>query len=177
MKFNFFIQKCEYSSKKEWYHPRISYNSIISSSKEGLIYHMRKKLYCFLSKILPKTNPYKRDIFWCWPPLPAPVNREVRKSRPNLSLTNQMNRINSTALTPKISWLFWWIMDPEICTYWHVGQWSKWTWYFSTSNCKTLYLTMLLDCRKNLNQSDLMDCKIITIEGEKKTYMFEFDNE
>jgi hypothetical protein len=39
---------------------------------------------------------------------------------------------------------------------------------FSTSNPKILYLTMLIVCRKNLNQSDYMDCKIITIEGEEK---------
>jgi hypothetical protein len=31
-----------------------------------------------------------------------------------------------------------------------------------------LYLTMLILCRKNLNWSDRMDCKIITIEGEEK---------
>jgi hypothetical protein len=41
---------------------------------------------------------------------------------------------------------------------------------FSTSNYKILYLAMLIDCRKNLNQSDLMDCKIITIEGEEKVF-------
>jgi hypothetical protein len=35
---------------------------------------------------------------------------------------------------------------------------------FSTSNHKTLYLTLLIVCKKNLSQSDLMDCKIITIE-------------
>jgi hypothetical protein len=33
-----------------------------------------------------------------------------------------------------------------------------------------LYLTMLIVCRRNLSQSDLMDCKIITIEGEKKFF-------
>jgi hypothetical protein len=41
---------------------------------------------------------------------------------------------------------------------------------FSTSNCKILYLTMLIVCRKNLSQSDNMDCKIITIEGEEKVF-------
>jgi hypothetical protein len=30
---------------------------------------------------------------------------------------------------------------------------------------------MLIVCRKNLSQSDLMDCKIITIEGEEKAYL------
>jgi hypothetical protein len=30
---------------------------------------------------------------------------------------------------------------------------------------------MLIVCRKNLNQSDLMDCKIITIEGEEKVFL------
>jgi hypothetical protein len=29
---------------------------------------------------------------------------------------------------------------------------------------------MLIVCRKNLSQSDLMDCKIITIEGEEKVF-------
>jgi hypothetical protein len=41
---------------------------------------------------------------------------------------------------------------------------------FSTSNYKILYLTMLIVCRKNLSQSDLTDCKIITIEGEEKVF-------
>jgi hypothetical protein len=47
----------------------------------------------------------------------------------------------------------------------------KMKWCFSTSNYKILYLTMLIVCRKNLNQSDLMDCKIITIEGEEKVFL------
>jgi hypothetical protein len=34
-----------------------------------------------------------------------------------------------------------------------------------------LYLTMLIVCRKNLNQSDLMDCKIITFEGDEKVLL------
>jgi hypothetical protein len=42
---------------------------------------------------------------------------------------------------------------------------------FSTSNHKTLYLTMLIVCTKNLSQSDHMDCKIITIEGEEKVFL------
>jgi hypothetical protein len=29
---------------------------------------------------------------------------------------------------------------------------------------------MLIVCRKNLSQSDHMDCKIITIEGEEKVF-------
>jgi hypothetical protein len=37
-----------------------------------------------------------------------------------------------------------------------------------------LYLTMLIDCRKNLNQRDLTDCKIITIEGGKKVFLVGF---
>ena len=40
-------------------------------------------------------------------------------------------------------------------------------WYFSTSNHMILYLTMQIVCKKNLNQSDLMDCKIITLKGEE----------
>jgi hypothetical protein len=44
-------------------------------------------------------------------------------------------------------------------------------WCFSTSNRKILYLAMLLVCRKNLNQSDHMDWKIITIEGEEKVFL------
>jgi hypothetical protein len=43
--------------------------------------------------------------------------------------------------------------------------------YFSTSNRKILYLTMLIVCRKNLSHSDHMDCKIITIEGEEKVFL------
>jgi hypothetical protein len=32
---------------------------------------------------------------------------------------------------------------------------------------------MLIVCRKNLSQSDLTDCKIITIEGEEKAFLEE----
>jgi hypothetical protein len=31
---------------------------------------------------------------------------------------------------------------------------------------------MLIDCRKNLSQSDLMDFKIITIEGEEIFFLW-----
>jgi hypothetical protein len=30
---------------------------------------------------------------------------------------------------------------------------------------------MLIVCRKKLSQSDLMDCKMITIEGEEKAFL------
>jgi hypothetical protein len=30
---------------------------------------------------------------------------------------------------------------------------------------------MLIDCRKNLSQSDLMDCKVITIEEGKNVFL------
>jgi hypothetical protein len=30
---------------------------------------------------------------------------------------------------------------------------------------------MLIVCRKNLTQSDLTDCKIITIEGKEKVFL------
>jgi hypothetical protein len=30
---------------------------------------------------------------------------------------------------------------------------------------------MLIVCRKNVNQSDNMDCKIITIEGVEKVFL------
>jgi hypothetical protein len=33
---------------------------------------------------------------------------------------------------------------------------------------------MPIDCRKNLNQRDFMDCKIITIEGGKKVFLVGF---
>jgi hypothetical protein len=42
--------------------------------------------------------------------------------------------------------------------------------FFSAFNHKTLYLTIPITCRKNLNQKDLADCKIITIEGEAKLF-------
>jgi hypothetical protein len=72
-------------------------------------------------------------------------------------------------LTPKISGLFWWILGLK-----HVenkylltcGPMIKMKLCFSTSNHKILYLTMLIVCRKNLSQSNLMDCNIITNEGE-----------
>jgi hypothetical protein len=41
---------------------------------------------------------------------------------------------------------------------------------FFNSNCKILYLTKLIVCRINLNQSDCTDCKIIIIEGEEKVF-------
>jgi hypothetical protein len=33
---------------------------------------------------------------------------------------------------------------------------------------------MLIDCRKNLNQRDITDYKIITIEGGKKVFLVGF---
>jgi hypothetical protein len=42
--------------------------------------------------------------------------------------------------------------------------------YFSTPNCKVLYPTIPIICRKKLAQSDGMNCNIITIEGEEKIY-------
>jgi hypothetical protein len=47
----------------------------------------------------------------------------------------------------------------------------KMKWFFFTSNRKILYLTILIGYRKNLNQSDLTDCKIIAIEGEEKVFL------
>jgi hypothetical protein len=41
-------------------------------------------------------------------------------------------------------------------------------WFFSTFNHKILYCANNLS--KNLSQSDRMDCKIITIEGEGKVF-------
>jgi hypothetical protein len=51
------------------------------------------------------------------------------------------------------------------------GSMIKMKWCFSTSNRKILYLTMPIVCRKKLSQSDHMDCKIITIEGEEKVFL------
>jgi hypothetical protein len=45
--------------------------------------------------------------------------------------------------------------------------------FFSTVNHKIIYLTIIKICRKNLNQSDCMDCKIITIEGEEKAFWWD----
>ena len=39
--------------------------------------------------------------------------------------------------------------------------------------CKILYLTMPIVCRKNLTQNVLMDCKIITLEGDEKVFLVE----
>ena len=52
------------------------------------------------------------------------------------------------------------------------GEMIKMKLRFSTSNCKILYLTMLIVSRKNLNQSNLIDCKIIIIEGEEKVLLW-----
>jgi hypothetical protein len=40
----------------------------------------------------------------------------------------------------------------------------------STFNHKILNLTILIVCRKNLNQSGCTDCKIITSEEEEKVF-------
>jgi hypothetical protein len=40
---------------------------------------------------------------------------------------------------------------------------------FSTFNCKHLYLTIPIVCRKNLSQSH---CKIITIEGKEIFFLW-----
>jgi hypothetical protein len=41
---------------------------------------------------------------------------------------------------------------------------------FFAFNHKILYLTILIVYKKNLTQSDCTDCKIITIEGEGKSF-------
>jgi hypothetical protein len=43
--------------------------------------------------------------------------------------------------------------------------------YFSTFECKILYLIVLIVCKTNLPQSDHMDCKIIIIEGEETIFL------
>jgi hypothetical protein len=35
---------------------------------------------------------------------------------------------------------------------------------------EVVFLTLLIVCRKNLSQSDLMDCKIVSIEGAEKIF-------
>ena len=42
---------------------------------------------------------------------------------------------------------------------------------FSTSNQKILYLTMPIVRRKNLSQTDLMDCKTKTLEVQEKLFL------
>jgi hypothetical protein len=42
---------------------------------------------------------------------------------------------------------------------------------FSTFNRKILNLTIPIVCKKNLNQSDYTDCKIIIIGGEEKVFL------
>jgi hypothetical protein len=73
-------------------------------------------------------------------------------------------------LTPKISEPFWWILGLK---YVLIDMWGndQNEMMFSTSNHKILYFTMLIVCRKYLTQSDLMDCKIITNEGEEKVFL------
>jgi hypothetical protein len=44
-------------------------------------------------------------------------------------------------------------------------------WANDQNEMMFFYLTMLIVCRKSLNQSDHMDCKIITIEGEEKVFL------
>jgi hypothetical protein len=60
---------------------------------------------------------------------------------------------------------------PQRCTYLQVGEKSKQNEFFSIFNHKILYLTILIVCRKNLNQSDCTECKIVTTEGEKKVLL------
>jgi hypothetical protein len=52
----------------------------------------------------------------------------------------------------------------------------KLKWFLSASNCKILYFTILIVCRKNLIPSDYTDCKITIIEGEEKVYLVECPN-
>jgi hypothetical protein len=61
-------------------------------------------------------------------------------------------------------------IGPDICTYWNVGQWSKWNYFFLLPTVRSCTFTMPIVCRKNLNQSDRIDCKIITIEEEGKVF-------
>jgi hypothetical protein len=122
-----------------------------------------------------KLCPAKRTIF---PMAPDGYTRSQSDLQRWLALvswaTTSFQRLN--VLTPKISGPFWWILGlkhVETFNYWHVGQWSKWKWCFSTSNRKILYLTMLIVCRKNLSQSGLTDCKIKTIEGKEEVFLVE----
>jgi hypothetical protein len=69
------------------------------------------------------------------------------------------------ALTSKISGPFWWILGLK-CVFIDIWGNDKNEMMFSTTNHKILYLIMLIVYRKNLSQTDLMDCKIIIIEGE-----------
>jgi hypothetical protein len=50
------------------------------------------------------------------------------------------------------------------------GAMIKMRWCFSTSNRKILNLTMLIVCRKNLNQRDCTGYKFIPIEREDKVF-------
>jgi hypothetical protein len=55
--FLFFIQKCEYSSKKSDTILRFYSNWAISFSEKGLLYRLEKKLYNFLAINRQKENP------------------------------------------------------------------------------------------------------------------------
>jgi hypothetical protein len=46
----------------------------------------------------------------------------------------------------------------------------KMKWFFPTFNCKILYLTILIVCRKIISQSGFTNCKTMTIEGEEKVF-------
>jgi hypothetical protein len=65
----------------------------------------------------------------------------------------------------------WWILGLKYVLIDMWGAMINTKWCFPTSNCKILYLTILIVRRKNLNQSDCTDCKIITIEGEEKAFL------
>jgi hypothetical protein len=54
---------------------------------------------------------------------------------------------------------------------WGNDQIEMMFFYFQLPTIRSLYLTMLIVCKKNLNQSNLTDCKIVTIEGEGKVLL------
>jgi hypothetical protein len=66
-------------------------------------------------------------------------------------------------LTPKVLWVFWWKW-PQISPFWKDGELCKVGGFYSTSNCKILYLTWKCACPPNLRHSFLTVCKIITLK-------------
>jgi hypothetical protein len=78
--------------------------------------------------------------------------------------------INKNTLTPKISGLCWWILDLK---YVFIDMYDKdqnELNFFSTFNCKILYLAILIVCWKNHSQRDHTNYKIITIGGEEQFF-------
>jgi hypothetical protein len=72
-------------------------------------------------------------------------------------------------LSPKISGPFWWILGLNMYLLIY-GAMIKMKWCFSTTNCKILYLTMLIVCRKISLKVTSRIARLLQLKWKKKFF-------